>query len=241
MKRSERHHLKQDEFVHWLDELFGWGAEHRRNLLNGFLVVAGASLLVGGLYIYRSNQAETARVLLDQALDQYHGRVLSGTGAPPALGIPTFDSNEEKYQTALASFREVADGFGSYDAGRHARYYVGLCHIRLSDLDAATDALADVRNGDRNLLYYLASQTLAAVTLEQGDAPGASEIYRSLIEDTSSPLPKDQLLFELARTEEIAGNREQAHQYYRRVLEEHPSSQLRGDALTRSERLELSM
>ena len=228
MKRAERHHLKQDEFVNWLDETMSWLSDNQRNIVNGTLVIVGAGLLLGGLYIYRVRQAERAKALLSSALEQYHGVVVSGTGAEPPPGVPTFATAEERYRSSLESLEPIAEEFGSYDAGRHARYYVGLSHMGLSEFDAAEEAFEAVRSGDRDLLYYLASRALAAVKLERGDPPAAAEIYRALVDDASNPLPRDYLLFELAR------------QYYARVLAEHPESQLRGDAMTRSEILELS-
>ena len=240
MKRAQRHHLKQDEFVHWLDKAMAWGMDHRQNIVNATLVVVGAGLLLSGLYIYRSRQAATADALLRAALEQYHGVVVFGTGAAPGNDVPTFRSADEKYRTSLEAFEAVADGYTTYGAGRHARYYVGLCHTGLSELDAAEESLETVRSGNRDLLYYLATRALAAVKLERDDPAGAAELYRALVEDTQVPLPKDYLLFELAKTEERAGNLEQAQQYYERMLAEHPGSQLRGDAMTRSETLALA-
>ena len=240
MKRAERHHLKQDEFVHWLDNAMAWGMDNQRTIVNATLVVIGAGLLLGGLYIYQSRQAATADALLTAALEQYHGVVVSGTGAAPGNDVPTFESADERYRTSLAAFEAVADGYTTYGAGRHARYYVGLCHTGLSELDAAEESLEAVRRGNRDLLYYLATRALAGVKLERGDPAGAAELYRTLVEDTQTPLPKDYLLFKLAKTEERAGNLEQAQQYYERMLAEHPASQLRGDAMTRSETLALA-
>lgn len=241
MKREHRHHLKQDEFVHWIDRTLIWGSENKRNIVNGSLVLVGAALLLGGLYIYRSRQSATADALLGAALDQYHGAVVSAGDAPPAAGSPTFDSAEARFRASLEAFSAIAEGYGTYDAARHARYYVGLCHSGLSELDEAQEALESVRTGNRDLLYYLASQALASVKLRQDDAPGAAELYRSLVEDAATPLPRDVLLFDLAKTEERAGNIDQAKQYYQRMLTEHPDSQLRDDAMTRSEILALAL
>ncbi|GMR23110.1 MAG: hypothetical protein BMS9Abin37_1510 [Acidobacteriota bacterium] len=240
MKRAERHHLKQDEFVHWLDKTMLWGLENQRNIVNATLVIVGAGLLLGGLYIYRSRQAATADALLTAALEQFHGTVVSGTGAAPSANVPTFASADERYRTSLEAFEVVTEGYGTYSAGRHARYYVGLCHAGLSELDAAEESLEAVRSGNRDLLYYLATRALASVKLESDDPAGAADLYRTLVEDTQTPLPKDYLLFELAKTEERAGNLEQAQRYYERMLAEHPASQLRGDAMTRSETLALA-
>lgn len=235
MKRSERHHLKQDELVDWLERTTDWVLDNQKSLVNVALVVVGASLLLGGLYVYRARQANEAKILLANALDEFHGTV--GSETAPQAGLPSFTTSEEKYRTALGSFEIVADGYGSFDEGRQARYYAGICHANLGDYEAARDALAEVRSGSRDLLYYLSSRALASVRAELGDYPGAAEIYGALIEDADNPLPKDQLLFELAKAEERAGNREQALQVYERMLAEHPDSQLRGDAITRKDAL----
>ena len=241
MKRTERHHLKQDEFVHWLDELMMWGLDNKKNIVNGAIVVLGASLLLGGLSIYRSRQAQAAQALLSDALRQFHGVVDSGEGAAPRGNVATFASNDEKYRAALASFETVASEYSRYAEGRQASYYVGLCQASLDELDAADSSLEQVRGGDRDLVYYLASRALASVRSSAGNAPGASEIYRSLIEDADNPLPKDDLLFELGKLEERSGNLDQARQYYDRLSSEHPQSMLSGDASNRSERISLSM
>jgi tetratricopeptide (TPR) repeat protein len=209
-------------------------------VVNAILVALGAGLLLGGIYMYRTRKAEEARGLLAEGLKQFHGEV--GTeGAPtePAEIVPRFATAEEKYRTALASLEKVANDFGGYDAGRQARYYAGLCKAELDDFEGAERTLSELRSGERDLIYYVASKALASVAIDRGNYAEAVSIYRPLVEDAQNPLPKDYLLFELAKAEERAGNLEQARQLYDRVLSEHPDSQLRGDALTRKEQLEL--
>ena len=240
MKRTERHHLKQDELVSSIGQATHWFQQHRTNVVNALLVALGAGLLLGGIYIYRTRKSDEARALLADALKQYHGDVRSETGdtEAPSSG-PKFATAEEKYRTALESLEKVANEFGSYDSGRQARYYVGLCQAELKDFEGAEGSLQKLRSGNRDLLYYLASKALASVATERGNHTAAAEIYRPLVEDAQNPLPKDYLLFELAKAEERAGNLEQARQYYDRMVAEHPESQLRGDAMSRRELLEL--
>jgi tetratricopeptide (TPR) repeat protein len=237
VKRTERHHLKQDELVSGLGHATHWFQEHRANVVNGVLVALGAGLLLGGIYIYRTRKSQEARGLLAEGLKQYHGEV--GSGASEPSGGPKFATAEERYRAALASLEKVANDFSRYEAGRQARYYTGLCQAGLKDFEGAERSLQSLRSRDRDLLYYLASKALASVAIERGNHAAAAEIYRPLVEDAQNPLPKDYLLFELARAEERAGNLEQARQYYDRMVAEHPQSQLRGDAMSRSELLEL--
>ncbi len=235
MKRTERHHLKQDELVQTLENATQWFLDNQRSVVNIGLVVIGAGLLLGGLYTYRGRQAETARALLSQALDQYHGTVGSASGDAP--GSPHFATEEEKDRTALESFTKVADEFSGYEAGRQARYYEGLCQAGLGDYESAEKSLQALRSGGHDLLYYLVSRALAGVKVESGDYVGAADIYQALVDDKDNPLPKDYLLFELAKAEERGGNIDEARHYYDLMVAEHPNSQLRGDAMNRSEAL----
>jgi tetratricopeptide (TPR) repeat protein len=229
--------LKQDELVSGIGQATHWFQEHRGNVVNAVLVALGAGLLLGGIYIYRERKSEEGRALLAEALKLYHGEVGSDAGAPSSG--PRFATAEEKYRAALESVEKVANEFGSYDSGRQARYYAGVCQAELDDFEGAERSFQQLRTGDRDLLYYLASKALASIATERGDHAAAAEIYRPLVDDAQNPLPQDYLLFELAKAEERAGNRDQARQYYDRMLAEHPESQLRGDALNRSELLEL--
>ena len=93
-----------------------------------------------------------------------------------------------------------------------------------SDPEVRVDAVRQLDKDDIELLTAVAQHDTDArvrqVAIKKLDAP--------------------RLLLELAKTEERAGNLEQAQQYYERMLAEHPASQLRGDAMTRSETLALA-
>jgi tetratricopeptide (TPR) repeat protein len=237
VKRTERHHLKQDEFVHSLETGMEWFRENQRIVVNVALVVIGAGLLLGGLYIYRGRQSDASRALVSQALEQFHGTVGSAAPSPDSPNGPHFATDEERYRAALERFQKIAAEFSGYESGRQARYYEGLCQAGLSDFDAAESSLQFLRSGKHDLLYFLASRALAGVKGDRADYTGAADIFRTLVEDKDDPLPKDYLLFQLAKTEERGGNLEEARRYYDLVVAEHPDSQLRGDAMTRSEAL----
>jgi tetratricopeptide (TPR) repeat protein len=162
-------------------------------------------------------------------------------GEGQAATGPVFETAEAKYRAALESFQQVADEFSGYDAGRKARYYIGLCHAALAEYEEAISVLSELRSGDRDLGYYLATKSLAQVQAASGDYVGAASTLRTLVEDSANPLPMDFLLFDLAKAEERAGNTAQARQYYERVLEEFPQSQIRGDVTARRDLLDLEL
>ena len=224
MKRSERHQLKQDEFVSSMSEFTEWVVENRRQVINATLVVVGAGLLLGGLYTYRNRQAQTADIALAGAMQQFRAPVVrEATEDRPAISHAT---ETERFETSIALFRDVATNYGGYEAARKASYYVGVCEVGLENDDAAIAAFESVRQSDGDLLYYLATQALAGVKAEAGDLAGAEALYLAIVEDASAPIPRDHLIYELGRMFERAGNVEAARKYYTRFEREHADSQL---------------
>jgi len=224
VKRSERHHLKQDEFVSGVGVFTQWIVDNRRHVINGSLVVLGAGLLLGGLYTYRSRQAQSASVALANAMQQFRAPVIrEATEDRPAISHAT---ERERFEKSLTLFREVAADASGYQAGRKASYYVGVCEVGLENYDAAVAAFESVRQRGDDLLYYLASQALAGVKAEAGDVAGAEALYLAIVEDEASPIPPDHIIYEIGRMFERAGNVESARKYYSRFEQEHADSPL---------------
>lgn len=238
MKRKHRHELKQNEFLVWLENTVTWISENQRNLMIGIAAALVVGLILGGISYYQDSRGAEAQVLLSEALDLFHARISDGSSAVQAAEGTEFASSGERYGEALAAFQKVIERYSSLDQGRQARYYAAICQSGLGNYEDATSLLEELTGGQRDLLYYLASKALATSKDEQGDHAGAIEIYRLIIEDPNNPLPKDQLLFSLAQTNERSGNLEEARANYKRVLEEYPESVLRGEVLQRDELIE---
>ena len=241
MKRTERHHLKQNEVLNTMDRLFGWMAENRHSLTTGAIAVLIAAGIVGGVHVYRNGRNQTADAALGEALEVYHGvvredSIISG----PAAG-PTFNNQEERYTAAFEALEEVEQKYSGIKQGREARYYMALSKAGLGELEEAEALLENVVDKRGDLLYYLASQTLATVKADRGDRAVAVEMYRTLVDDTKAPLPKDQLLFRMAVLLEADGKLEEALQIYKRFLEEYPTSPLRTQAQQNNELLEFRL
>ena len=238
MKRTERHHLKQNELLVSLDRFAGWVAENRHSLTTAGVAVLVAAVAVGGVYVYRHGQEQAASAALGEALEVFHGVVSEDSIIAGPSGGPTFKSQDERDAAALAVLQEVEEKYGHTKQGRAARYYVALSKVRLGELEEAEALLKDVVTERGDLLYYLASQALAAVKADQGDHAAAAELYRTLVDDAKGPLPKDQLMFRMAEQLEADGKLQEAQRTYERFLEEYPTSLLRGQAEQKSELLE---
>ena len=217
-----------------------WIYENQSYAVNIVLVVIGAGLILGGLWVYRGRQVDAAHDAFSAALREYRAPIVAAmeetTDSP--VGEPTFSTTEERYQTAIISFAEVASNYDGYEAGRQALYYKALCHAELDELEMAVEALKEVRSGNRTLVYYLATRTLGALQITRGDYESASELYRALLSDQDMPLSKDQILYDLASAEEKAGNLVDAWKYYQQIQKEYPNSPMKSDAERRSDLLE---
>ena len=238
MKRKHRHELKQNEFLVWLEKTITWFSENQRNLMIGVAAALVVGLILGGINYYQDSRGAEAQVLLSEALELFHARISDGSSAVQAAEGTEFASSSERYGEALTAFQKVTEQYSSLEQGRQARYYAAICQSGLGNHEDAVGLLEELTGGQRDLLYYLASRALAMTKDEQGDHAGAIEVYRLIIEDPNNPLPKDQLLFSLAQTNERAGNLEEARNNYKRVLEEYPESVLRGEVLQRDELIE---
>src|SRR6476660_2464544 len=109
MKRTERHHLKENEFANFAlaaRETF----EARRSQVLGValaaVVIVGA---VAGYFVWRSSQESKAGTLLAEALAIEDARV----GPPAADGRPptglSFTTVREKSQASLTKYKDLAD------------------------------------------------------------------------------------------------------------------------------------
>jgi len=241
VKRKERHDLKRNELLVLFEDLAEWSSKNQQFLKSAVVIAIVAAAAIGGLYVYQHGRAQTASALLDEALKKYHGVIReSSIVAAPEEGT-MFDSVADRYRASLEAFQKVAQDYGSLDQGREARYYAALCQIGLGQLDDAQALLEEVVRKRGDLLYSLASQTLATVKAQKGDHSGAAEIYRAMVDDAQDPLPKDQLLFAMAQQLEEGDRLEEAFQAYERFLKDYPRSMLRAEAEQRSELLELQL
>lgn len=87
---------------------------------------------------------------------------------------------EGNYADALVKWDAVAKAGGISDT---LRYYVGLAHMGLNDLDAALEPLAAVANERRSAFYEEATWYLALCYLRQGENRTASSLLKRIADD----------------------------------------------------------
>jgi tetratricopeptide (TPR) repeat protein len=231
MKRTERHHLKENELAH-LARNAQQALEERRSQATITVIAAGVVVVaVLGFFAWRNSVQGRADALLADALIIETARV----GPPPAPGAPSqgllFPTERDKQQAALAKFKAAADQYPSTDAGRFARYRQATTHMALGETNEALAAYQQVieRAGD-HLYGQMARLGQAQAQARAGQFDPAINTFKELAQNKDGTLPVDGILMQLGQMYLEAGKTADAQQTFNRIVEEFPTSPFASDA-----------
>jgi TolA-binding protein len=231
MKRTERHHLKENELVQFVNRARDTIDARQREMGGAAIAVIVVSIAVVGYFAWQSRVEGRAGALLADAVIVSDARV----GPPPAPGTPatgpSFPTDREKLEATATKFKAVADQYPSSDAGLFARYREGATQMALGKTKEAAAAYQQVIDRAGNKLYgQMARLGLAEVQAREGQYDSAINTFKGLADNKDGPLPVDGILMQLGRTYLDAGKATEAQQTFNRVVEEFPESPFSGDA-----------
>lgn len=231
MKRTERHHLKDNE-LNRLALSARRMMEARKGLIQGLLiamVVAGVGAI--GYYAWRARAENRAYSLLAEATiveETTVGPPADPTASDTSARFPTVQA---KAEAAAAKYKAVAEGYPSTDAGLFAAYREGATLMLLNQPAQAATAFQRVVDRDADGLYgRMARMGLAEAQARAGQFDQAIAAYKALAERQDDTLPLDGILMQLGRTYVSAGKRAEAQQTFNRIVQEFPESQFTAEA-----------
>jgi tetratricopeptide (TPR) repeat protein len=235
MKRTERHKLKQNEFVRVVARAQETLAARSAAIMK---VLVGIVLLIvlAGVYTWwRGAREADANALLAAALATYETPVVPpqppAPGSPPPLPQPgTFASEQERLDAALPRFLEAADAHPDSQAGITARFHAAAILASMGRHPEAEIQYRDVIDRAGTSIYgRTARMGLAESLVAQGRYDEAVQEYTTL-RDADSPLPIDSVLMHLGRAYHRAGRQQEAIQSFTRIVEEFPLSPYASEA-----------
>lgn len=241
MKRTERHHLKENELQNIARQARDTFESRKRETTAIVAIVAVLGVLAIGYFAWRSRVETRAYKLLAEATIVQDARV----GPPPATGAPaagtqglTFPTERERAQAALTKFKAAADAYPSTDAGLHARYQEAATLMALGNPTLAAAAYQQVIDRAGSSIYgQMARLGLAEAQARAGQYDQAIATYRELSLQKEGPLPVDGILMQLGRACLEAGKRTDAQQAFTRLVDEFPESPFTADARRELENL----
>ena len=231
MKRTERHHLKENEIKRFALQARETMEARRREVTAAIVaavVIAAAGI---GYLAWRERVQSRAHALLAEALSVQSARV----GPPAAPGTPSpslsFPTERERAQAVVTKFKVVADAYPSTDAGLFARYQEGAAYMTLHNPASAGAAYQEViQRAGNGIFGQMARLGLAEAQARSGQYDQAINTYKEMSQRKDGPLPIDAILMQLGRTYLDAGKRAEAQQTFTRLVEEYPESPFTGDA-----------
>jgi len=234
MKRKERHHLKENELVHFFESLRDTWETRQREI--GIAAVVLVVLVAAGLGIaaLRSREQSQGTALLAEA------RVVLNTQVTP-IGVTTgegglplsatigatgsYPTEEAKLTAALPKLQAAADAYPDSRAGIEARYYLGGALAALGRYDDSVQAFDDVirRTGGDNLYGRMARMGRAGALADAGKLDEAVTAWTELSAQDEA-YPPDAVLMGLARAYTAKGDTEQARQTLNEIVDQYPDS-----------------
>lgn len=232
MKRTERHHLKENELARAASNARQLVGE-RQGQVMGVTIAIVAVLAVGlGYYWWTSRVQGRAHTLLAEAMLVEDARV----GPPPAPGSPapaglSFETERAKNQAALTKLKVVADEYPSSDAGIFARYRQAATYMSLGEPASAASTYQQVIDRAGEGLYgQMAKLGLAEAQAQTGQYEQAILTFKTLADKKDGEVPIDGVLLRLGRTYVEAGKKTEAEQTFNRLVDEFPDSPFSSDA-----------
>ena len=230
MKRTERHHLKQNEAEAIAVQAINLFATKRREVTTVLAIVAAIGLGAASYWAWHTHEQDKAHALLADAMVVNEARV----GPPAAPGAPagmTFPTERERAQAAITKFRVAADAYPTTDAGLFARYQEGSLQLTLGNSADAVKAYQAVVDRSADGLYGQMSRLgLAEAYARGGQFEQAITAYKELVQRKDGQLPIDGILIQLGLTYRDAGKASDATQTFNRVVDEFPDSPFTADA-----------
>ena len=242
MRRSERHHLKENALAVAMARF-----QHRvENWGTGLVIGAGIGLAVlvlfGGYSWWTARAEASAGTLLAEALVAADAPVIPpppspvtdggedaavDTGEPPFVQPPgSYPTIEAKMSASLPMLLEAADAYPGTPSGITARYRAAAALAALGRHDEAAEQYQRVVDDDETGVYgRMATLGLASVQMSRGSYEAAIALLEpSSVADADATLPVDGVLMQLGRAYQLAGRADEARAAFQRIMDEFPTS-----------------
>lgn len=215
MSRLSRKQMKRNEMAETVGSVVEYTRDHTRTLVWAAVTLFAVLALLAGYFAWQAQRRTAATAALAEAM-----------------------SVEEDDAAAREKFHEVVDRFPRSPAANVARLYLGDAAAASSDAETARQLWRSVaRASGDTALGQQALLNLWQLERSLGRHDELAAEIRSLLDDESATLGRDQLLYELALTLEASGSEVEARDTYLRLVDEYPQSVLLAAAQERADRL----
>lgn len=231
MKRTERHHLKEDPLAVRLRAL----QDSARG--GSWVAVAGAvvvGLVIGGAFLgWQQWRASRASELLAAAMSIVDAPVAPADAGESAIGTPpgAYPSEAAKLETAVPRLLAAADAYPSLSQGIAARYQAAVALGTLGRTAEAGEQYGRLIELAGDGIYgRMARLGRAETHLQAGEYADAIALLEAESRVADAGFPIDAVLMRLGQSYRLAEQPAEATLAFRRLVDEFPASGYRFDA-----------
>jgi len=226
MKRQERQHLKQNEFVETVTSVMSWFQANRDKAILGVIAAVVVVLGAWGVFYWKNHTNDQAAEMLGAAMTIYDSPVVPPSSVPGAVQqAGSYPSEQARSEAALKAFQSVADQYSTAQAGLAARYHAAEALLQLGRAADAHQAYQKVIDNAGSSIYgTMAKLGLANTMLAEGQSDQAIKMFDDLAAQRDGVLPVDGVLMQLGSAYEKLGKKAEARTAYKRVVDEFPDS-----------------
>lgn len=170
-------------------------------VLIGILVVALAIILINKFYIQKKNAEASAQISYPISM------LMAGDSTSLNLALEGNDEND--------GFLAIADGYKLTKTSNTAKYYAGLCYLRLGQKDEAMEYLKKFKKRE-DVLWYGCQSVIGDLYDEQGDETTAIKYYEKAAKG-GDPYFTPIALFKLAQMYERQDKWNEAADTYQKI------------------------
>jgi tetratricopeptide (TPR) repeat protein len=235
MKATQRHQLKQNDFVVTMARALDVLTANRTRLAIVAVVVVVLLLAVGGVITMSRRRADEAGALLGVAMATAQSQIAPAPSLPgTAQTAGTFPTEQARLEASIAAYQAVIDAYPTSPAARAARYYLGTEYLAAGQLDSAEQSFRAAAEADTSSIYGPSARLgLAEVLTSKGNYDEAIATLTELAAVRDGVLPVDGVLMQLGQTNLAAGRTADADAAFRRIVDEFPTSGYLTDAQAR--------
>jgi tetratricopeptide (TPR) repeat protein len=239
MKRTERHHLKENEVAGWLLGAKTWYEANSKTL--GYVGIAAVLALVAVMatIAFRQMSADKASSALAEALTIAEAPVLppapGEAGQPPIQRPGTYPTDRARLEAALPKLLAVAEAYPASDAGIMARYRAASALVAVGRAQEGIQRYREVVEKGKGAYQAMARLGIAEAHMMAGQFDQAIAAFKEVESLKSDDVPVDGVLMQLGRAYRLAGKPEDAKKTFKRVVDEFPQSPYAPDARREAE------
>lgn len=228
MKRTERHHLKENEFAEWLLGVRTWYEANRQAVTFIGIALVVLAAVVAGTVSYRRVDAGRASAALAEAMSVAEAPVVPpstpAAGKAPVQQPGTFPTDRARLEAALPKWLAVADAYPASDSGIIARYRAAAALVALGRTPEGIQRYREVIEKGTGAYQVMARLGVAEAQLASGQYDLAIASFKEVAALNSEDAPADGVLMQLARAYRLSGKTDEARRTFKRVADEYPLS-----------------